>query len=165
MALRSARNAGIFVDKSAVDRCIEYVKASQNLDGSFAYQLGNRAFPFNGGGFARTAAGLAALYSAGIYEGDPITRGLSYLARNRPVRFHRQAADMHYFYGHYYAAQVMWTAGGDYWASWYPSVRKELVDSQLNDGSWADMICPEYGTAMACIVLQVPNNYLPILQK
>jgi len=27
------------------------------------------------------------------------------------------------------------------------------------------MICSHYGTAMACIILQVPNNYLPILQK
>ena len=26
-------------------------------------------------------------------------------------------------------------------------------------------ISPEYATAMCCIVLQVPNNYLPILQR
>ena len=24
---------------------------------------------------------------------------------------------------------------------------------------------PDYATAMACIILQIPNNYLPILQK
>jgi hypothetical protein len=167
MALRSARNAGVFVPKSVVDRCIEYVKKSQNGDGSFAYQLGNRAFPFNGGGFARTAAGIAALYSAGIYNDEQIQRGLTFLANrnNRPVRFQHQAADMHYFYGHYYAVQVMWTAGGDYWADWFPSIREELLKNQDADGSWADSICREYGTAMACIILQVPNNYLPILQK
>ncbi len=169
MALRSARNAGIFVPKSVVDHCIDYVKRSQNADGSFAYQLGNRAFPFNGGGFARTAAGLAALYSAGIYndEARQIERGLRFLSErtNRPVRFKHQAADMHYFYGHYYAVQVMWTAGGDYWAHWFPSIRDELLETQLPDGNWQDSICSEYGTAMACIVLQVPNNYLPILQK
>ena len=34
---------------------------------------------------------------------------------------------MHYFYGHYYAAQAMWTAGGDYWAEWYPPIRDELL--------------------------------------
>ena len=34
-----------------------------------------------------------------------------------------------------------------------------------DDGSWDDGICPHYSTAMACIILQVPNNYLPILQK
>ena len=33
------------------------------------------------------------------------------------------------------------------------------------DGYWTDSICPEYGTAMALIVLQTPNNYLPIFQR
>ncbi len=53
MALRSARNAGVFVPKSVVDRCIDYVKASQNPDGSFMYQRNNVGFPFGnmGGGF------------------------------------------------------------------------------------------------------------------
>jgi hypothetical protein len=167
MALRSARNAGVFVPKSVVDHCIAYVKRSQLADGSFVYQQNGRNFGFpggQGGGFARTAAGLAALYSAGIYEGDAIRRGLEYLHNSRPQRFNRMA-DMHYFYGHYYAVQAMWTAGGRYWAEWYPSVRDELISHQEGDGGWLDMLCSQYGTAMACIILQVPNNYLPILQK
>jgi hypothetical protein len=75
---------------------------------------------------------------------------------------------MHYFYGHYYAAQAMWTAGGAYWSDWYPAIRDELISRTRRlryDGSWTDAICPHYGTAMACIILQIPNNYLPILQK
>jgi hypothetical protein len=33
-------------------------------------------------------------------------------------------------------------------------------------GYWADpRFSEEYATAMALIVLQIPNNYLPILQK
>jgi hypothetical protein len=59
----------------------------------------------------------------------------------------------------------MWTAGGQYWTEWFPAVRKELLDRQTADGSWLDQICSHYATAMACIILQVPNNYLPILQK
>jgi hypothetical protein len=74
--------------------------------------------------------------------------------------------DMYYFYGHYYAAQAMWTAGGNYWTSWFPAIRDELIEGQKRqrDGSWFD-ICYHYATAMACIILQIPNNYLPILQK
>ena len=72
---------------------------------------------------------------------------------------------MHYFYGHYYAMQAMWAAGGDYWKEWYPAIRDELIGHQLPDGSWVDGICIHYATAMACIILQVPNNYLPILQR
>jgi hypothetical protein len=80
------------------------------------------------------------------------------------ARFFRP--DMHYFYGHYYAAQVMWTAGGKYWSEWFPAIRDELIARQRRpEGYWIDPICPHYGTAMACIILQIPNNYLPIMQK
>ena len=126
----------------------------------------NAAFGFNGPAFARTAAGVCALYSAGIYQDPQIKEGLDYLRKpaNRPAPFGR-APDPHYFYGHYYAVQAMWTAGGDAWTEWYPSIREELLGRQTSNGSWIDSVCSHYATAMACIILQVPNQYLPILQK
>jgi hypothetical protein len=164
MALRSARNAGILVPKSAVDRCTSYVKACQDrMEGWFRYMKRGGG---GGGqqGFARTAAGVCALNAAGIYKGPEIEAGLRFLNRNRPGTGWGRP-DIHYFYGHYYAVQAMWTAGGAYWAEWYPAIRDELLSRQNPDGSWIDQICSHYGTAMACIILQVPNNYLPILQK
>ncbi|MFO0928722.1 MAG: prenyltransferase/squalene oxidase repeat-containing protein [Gemmataceae bacterium] len=164
MALRSARNAGVFVPKSAIDRCTAYVKACQDrMEGWFRYMKRGGG---GGGpqGFARTAAGVCALNAAGIYTGPEVEAGLKFLLRNKPGQgFGRP--DIHYFYGHYYAVQAMWTAGGAYWTDWYPAIRDELLARQNPDGSWIDQICSHYGTAMACIILQVPNNYLPILQK
>lgn len=84
---------------------------------------------------------------------------------NRPIGGPMNHLDIHYFYGHYYATQAMWAAGGDYWQDWYKFIRDELVGHQYNDGFWVDGICIHYATAMACIILQVPNNYLPILQR
>jgi hypothetical protein len=117
--------------------------------------------------FPRTAAALSALFCAGVYHGDEITKGLSFLLNNKPSdlsHFVRHETT-YYFFGHYYAMQAMWTAGGEYWKKWYPLIRDELLVSQREDGSWNDSICPHYATAMACIILQTPNNYLPILQK
>jgi hypothetical protein len=165
MALRAARNAGFFVPKSTVDLCVNYVKRCQDRDGSFRYMdvAGNGFGP----PFARTAAGVVALYSAGIYDGLAIKRGLDFLLRPeclpRPGRY--QDANMHYFYGHYYAVQAMWTAGGHYWTTWFPAIREELIRRQRSDGFWYDQICSHYGTAMACIILQIPNNYLPIFER
>jgi hypothetical protein len=165
MALRSARNAGIAVPKATVDKCVEYVKACQDKNnGSFRYQKQGIG-PGHGQTFARTAAGVSALYSAGIYKGDAVQNGLQHLVQFKPPTMRFPRVDMHYFYGHYYAVQVMWTAGGHYWTDWFPAIRDELVNTQKNDGHWDDAICHHYGTAMACIILQVPNNYLPILQK
>jgi hypothetical protein len=161
MALRAARNAGIHVPKETVDRCIDYVKKSQNADGGFMYQLNT-----NGpSGFPRSAAGVVALYSAGIYEGPEVERGLNYLMQNLP-RGDEFSRENHFFYGHYYAVQAMWHAGGEYWSQWYPAIRDSLLTRQRPTGEWDDpTICPEYATAMACIILQMPNNYLPIFQR
>jgi hypothetical protein len=159
MALRAARNAGIFVPGETIERCIAYVKRCQNMDGGFMYMLDGSPSKF-----PRSAAGVAALFSAGIYEGDEIRKGLEYLAQNLPPA-NEILRDTHSLYGQYYAAQVMWQAGGDRWSKWYPAVRDALIQQQMTDGSWADPVAKEYGTAVASIILQMPNNYLPIFQR
>jgi hypothetical protein len=159
MALRAARNAGLHVPRKVIDLSVKYIKQSQNEDGGFMYMLqgGPSAFP-------RTAAGIVALYSAGIYEGPEIEKGLDYLTAQIP-RGDDLSRESHYFYGQYYAVLAMWQAGGDLWSRWYPAVRDALLKRQSDDGSWIDSIGVEYGTSMACIILQVPNNYLPIFQR
>jgi hypothetical protein len=167
MALRAARNAGVFVPKTTVDRCVEYVKNCQDRrEGWFRYMA--QGGPGERDAFARTAAGVVALNTAGIYSGPEVENGLEYLRKKRPTRhmmMRGDRPDMYYFYGHYYAVQAMWTAGGSYWKEWFPVIREELTKTQLSDGSWIDQICSHYATAMACIILQIPNNYLPIMQK
>jgi len=158
-ALRAARNAGIFVPKETVESCIKYVKQSQNSDGGFRYMLqgGASAFP-------RSAAGIVALQSAGQYFGKEIDEGVGYMKRYMPeIKFGQRFS--HYFYGHYYAAQAFWIRGGEDWMKWYPAIRDELLRRRSPQGSWQDSIGNEYGTAMALIVLQMPNNYLPIFQR
>lgn len=155
MALRAARDAGITVPDAVRDKCIEYVKKSQNDDGGFRYTL-------NGGHttFALTAAGLVSLFSAGIYDGPHIEKGLKYLTRNR-----MRAEGHYFFYGHYYAVQAMWHAGGEWWNDWYPRVRDMLLKRQQSNGSWTSPYSNEFGTAMACIILQMPNDRLPIFAR
>lgn len=161
MALRSARNAGLVVDKGVIDRAVEYVRACQHpVDGGFRYQLRttDSAWP-------RTAAGVASLFYAGIYEDDAIDRGLGYLRRSAlPGASNPSRA--HYHYGHYYAVQAMYLAGGEWWAEWWPAIRREYLDLQGEDGAWLDRgVGESYGTGMALIVLQMPKRYLPIFQK
>ncbi len=159
MALRAARNAGIVVPKETIDRSVQYVRRCQNADGGFAYRhYGGESE------FARSAAGLVALASAGVYQGKEIDSGLNYLMRFRPRRGSPEPEPRYYYYGHYYAIQVMWLAGGQYWKQWYPAVRDDLVAKQ-RDGHWRSGISNECATAMACIVLQLPNNCLPIFQR
>lgn len=157
MALRAARNAGIYVDKGVIDRAVDYVKISQNPDGGFRYMTSS-----GGSAFARSAAGVAALQYAGVYGGDEVERGLEYVKRFAPPQDQTVG---HYFYGHYYAAQAMFLAGDKHWRMWWPAIRNELVEKQEPEGCWRGQAGQEYGTAMALIILQMPNRLLPIFQK
>ena len=155
MGLRAARDAGIHVPDEVREKCIDYVKRSQNpSDGSFRYTINGHST------FAMTAAGVTSLYSAGIYEGEQVEKALEYLVRYMPPS---SGSGSHYFYGHYYAVQAMWHAGGEYWNKWYPAIRDELLKRQQSNGSWnSSMAGPEFGTAMACIILQIPLNLVPV---
>lgn len=157
MALRAARNAGIAVPKSTIDRAVKYVQDSQNPDGGFRYMLDS-----SGSMFARSAAGVAALYYAGLYDSPAIERGLAYLEKFTPGKTEEQT---HYFYGHYYAAQAFYQAGENHWAQWWPAIRHELLTKQAPEGYWRGQAGTEYGTAMALIILQVPKQTLPIFQR
>jgi hypothetical protein len=164
MALRAAKNAGVAVPKSVIDKCVLYIKACQLPDGGFCYIKGQQSA---GSAFARSAAAIVGLFSAGIYDGKEIEAGLAYMMRYLPGR--RAAAfdtrPEHYFYGQYYAALAMWTAGGNYWAEWFPAIREELLTRYRQGNGWTDWHGTAYAAAMACIILQLPNNYLPIMQK
>ncbi len=157
MALRAARNVGIDVPKSTIDKAIRYVRNSQNPDGGFRYMLDS-----TGSMFARSAAGVAAVFYAGIYEGRDIERALAYLEKFTPGKSQEQT---HFYYGHYYAVQAMHFAGGSHWRTWWPAIRDDLIAKQAADGSWSGEGGTEYGTAMALIILQLPNNLMPIFQR
>jgi hypothetical protein len=161
MALRAARDAGIKVEADVINKSIQYVRTCQNPDGGFSYM----ARQGGGSGFARSAAGVASLYYAGVFDGDDLKRGLDYIRQFLPVRNNPQASQMegHYYYGNYYAVQAMFLAGGDYWATWYPAVRDQLIARQNpSSGAWSGEFSEDYATAMALIILQMPNRYLPV---
>lgn len=177
-ALRAARNVGVKVPAETINAAIRYVKRSyirrgtsfQHMPGGFWYQVYEN-FPFRPSrtSFALTAAGVTALYGAGIYDGPELRGGLRFLfsRRNRP-----RASDMEvtfdYFYGHYYAIQAFFQAGDaghSYWSQWYPFIRDQIVRGQQADGRWQDLVGPNYATSMACIILQIPYRFLPIFER
>jgi len=163
MALRAAHNAGLQVSNEVREKTIRYVERSQNSDGSFKYTLrGGRTT------VALTAAGVVSYYSAGIYEGEKIDKALKWIMDRGPGKGSAQVVSpMNYYYAHYYAVQAMWHAQlqhPEYWNRWYPAIRDELLTDKMNSKKLFpdDRVGTEFGTAMACIILQIPFNYLPI---
>jgi hypothetical protein len=168
-ALRGARNAGIRVPRETIDRAVRYVKRSfypNRIDsGAFRYQLD---LEYPGGqsrySFALTACGVATLYGAGEYNAPEVRRGLRYLwAWYQPKEYATERFD--YFYAHYYAIQAAFQASGAFWNAWYADIKRDLFALQQPNGSWMDLVGSNYATAMAAIILQMPNQYLPIMEN
>jgi hypothetical protein len=184
IALRAARNIGIRVPKSTVERAARYVVDSAvtrdggmggpgsgwNGDevGTFHYQkdsMSRSSFPL-------TAAGVTALHGLGIYSDDLIKKGLEYLAKNlgdfnRDNTTPGREGHYYFWYGHYYGVQAMYTAGSPYWEPYFEELRSKLLSFQESDGSWPNKVGPgpAFGTAVAVLILEIPYRFLPIFQR
>jgi len=193
-ALRAARNVGIRVPRSTIDRAADYVARSYVHDargggggglgswesyyrlerGSFRYQ----AQSYTRSSFALTAAGLAALHNAGINGLRFSSPNVGEVDLSASIGFLRETFDrvsvnsdyqFHYFYwyGHYYATQALYVIGGEAWNEYYPMVRREILGGQLSSGAFPCKVGPgeSFSTAVGAIILSLPYGYLPIFQR
>lgn len=159
-ALRACRMAGIVVDKRTVDRAVEYIKRCQNADGSIRYSLNSGS----DGRPAITAAGVAVLYNAGLYDDQPfVDKAVKYCKKQIQVTVDNTG---HHYYTHLYWSQALYQRGGTDWADYYAKASSWLLKQQKKDGSWdGDGVGAVYGTAIALIVLQLPYSLVPIYQR
>ena len=126
MALRAARNAGIFVPPENIDRAIDYVKKCQNADGGFMYYVGPGEAP---SAFPRSAAAVVGLYSAGIRRS---TRGRRSPRAELPhaVSFRSAASSGGTATTSTATTTPPWRCGrpgASHWSRWYPAIRDELL--------------------------------------
>ena len=171
-ALRAARNIGIKVPEDTVERAVAYVQKSQvrgrrRGGGQFYYKIQGRGAYDKPDEYAINAAALTALASAGVYDKALHEPTLDFLERE-----YGDVADYygrHYFfwYGNYYACQAFFQTGGSRVRRYYERLYPDLLAMQRPDGSWANTTGPgdEFSTAIACLLLQLPQQYLPIFQR
>ena len=184
MALRSSRNIGINVPYSTIDAAVGYVRRSaveegsgvrhayfprsyvENDEGAFRYQ----PIPGSRVSFPLTAAGLTTLYGAGVYDDPLIDRALAYMKSTMEGFDRNYRRHYFFYYGHYYAVQAFYMAGGEHWAWYFPRIRDELLKERQGDGSWPNGgedagPGPAFATAVATLILEIPCQYLPIFQR
>ena len=175
--LRAARNAGIVVPKSIIDKSIEYMKNSTTPNGGVIYSLANGGFAAAGGERPPlTAAAVASAFSQGEYKSDLAKKWLRYCQKNIPFGKGRMAHDE---YQNYYFSQAMYVLGDEGWEKLFPGEKngmkwsefrkgmfEYLKSTQAADGSWSGgYVGPVFATSINLTILQLENATLPIYQR
>ncbi len=162
LALRSARNCGLDVPKSAVEKAADYVEGSFNQgEKTFSYQRNARA------NLATTGVGVLSLYLLGREDSNHLKLAVEYLFGKRENA--RPDKDW-FFYTMYYSTQAANQVGGDVWKTIWEYNSRLLLSMQKADGSWdpdrqaADSGKP-FSTSMAVLALSVRNHFLPSYQR
>ena len=170
-ALRAARNIGIHVPRATIDRALAYVTASRLREGRdaglYTYKIHGRGAFTKNREYAVNAAALTSLFSAGVHDPELSEPALRFLADEYP-RLAAWYPDHYYFwYGNFYAAQAFWQAGGARSDAFHERIATDLLRRQRSDGRWRNDVGPgdAFATAVACLVLELPMQFLPIFQR
>ncbi len=159
--LRGCRNAGIPVERDAIEKAKNYIYECKNPDGGISYSSRNKGSSRP----AITAAALATLYNAGDYEGEHVPDMLEYCKKNLRGVDGGARSFGHWHYTYLYYSQVMYRQGEDEWEPFRDKLYDKVVGEQSGDGSWTGNIGPIYVSSCNLIMLQLDKGYLPIYQR
>ncbi len=166
-ALRACKNVGLTVSKETIDKSINYVIKSHVGNGGFSYRVGSTN-PRPG----LTGAMVSTLNYTGIYRDSTtsanqkaaqiVKKGIQRLKRkNSPKNLKTQYNG----YALFYEAQAFYFAGLNEFKPWYRSFLDNILEKQSSSGHWPSDDRKTLGTAIRLIVLQLPYNYLPEMQR
>jgi hypothetical protein len=180
-SLRAARNSGIAVPKSIIDKAHDYLRKCTTERGGVIYSLANGgAF----GGAERpplTAAAISCLFSAGEYNSPLVKKWFRFCQTAIPIDKSGRDSFGHWEYTHYYFSQAIYSLGDDgyarllpeadagdrlTWSKYRDVIFDYLASRQSGDGSWTQgYIGTLFTTACHLTILQLDNGVLPIYQR
>jgi hypothetical protein len=177
--LRAARNAGIAVPKSIIDKAHDYLKKCTTQRGGVIYSLAQGGAAMGGERPPLTAAAIACMFSAGEYNSPLAKKWFEYCRTTIPIA--QVGRSGHDEYMHYYYAQALYVLGDKgfdklfpnsrasdrlSWSQYRKAMYDHLVRTQNADGSWSGgYIGPVFTTTTHLTILQLENGTLPIYQR
>lgn len=178
-ALKRAHAAGWFANRRVIDRAFAYVKRCRLPNGAYEYDLNPIPRAPAGEHINKVKGSLGriqvchwalricgdekatdARIAAGLEEFMKHHRFLD-IARMRPIPHEAYYANAGYFYffGHYYAAEVIELLPEDQREKWHARLRPHIVKTQRKDGSFCDFLGQDYlvvaGAAYGALTLQL----------
>lgn len=154
VALYAARNAGIPVPDTALEKAMKYMRKCRGSDGGYGYQSAMGDKP------TLTAIGVLCESLAKEKEGKLYNASVEYLTDNLNYR------DRHYaYYFEYYMAQALFHSNEEVWQKWNEQNTRYLSTIQGADGSFPGSRGASFNTAGALLSLALNYRLLPIYEK
>ncbi|MGJ8673424.1 prenyltransferase/squalene oxidase repeat-containing protein [Rubritalea sp.] len=154
VALLAARNAGIPIPDTAIERALKYMSSCRDSSGAYGYTSRG------GGKTTLTAIGSLCYSLAKQKDAEGFDQSLENLKRNLDYR------DTHYtYYFEYYMSQALFQADEEAWKLWNEKNIRLLSVTQQPEGSWAGNRGPSYSTASALLSLALNYRLLPVYEK
>lgn len=179
--IRAAKNAGIVVPKSIIDKAVKYLADCTTDRGGVIYSLSSGRAVSGAERAPITAAAVCCSFSAGGYTDPNAKKWIQYCQQAIPIDKSGRDSFGHWEYTHYYYAQVVYCLGEDRYAKLFPKSREAeqlrwssykkvifefLREKQGADGTWnISYIGPVFSTATVLTIMQLDNGTLPIHQR
>jgi hypothetical protein len=179
MALKSGQLSGIEVPQSSLENVKKWLElaAARDSNGSLyvynPYAVDAQAHGKDAS-LPMTSVGLLMRFYTGWNRDNPsMIAGANYLRKSPPSLQNR---DTYYWY---YATQVMFHMGGEYWDEWNRALHPMLIESQIKQGQlggswdpsfpvrdrWAAHGGRLYVTTMNLLSLEVYYRHLPLFEE
>ena len=157
VGLLAARNAGIEVPDTCIDKAVSYYKSMTSNGGQVGYSGGMGGF---GDSLARSS--IAALVFAVARRQDlPQYKATVQYLTDRLEVTPQQWPE----YARYYEAQALFQSDIEAWKKWNGLLIKHLKKSQRDDGSIQGQLGPPVDTSLSLLALALNYRLLPIYER
>jgi hypothetical protein len=157
VGLLAARNAGIEVPDTSIDKAIAYYKSMTSPLGQVGYSGGFGGFDES---LARISIGCLVYSLARRSDLSERKATLRYLTQRL-----EQAPNQWPEYARYYQAQALFQGDVEARAKWNKQLIRQLKAIQQNDGSFTGEFGPSTSTSLALLALALNYRLLPIYER
>jgi hypothetical protein len=157
VGLLAARNAGIEVPDTSIDKAVAYYQSMTSNSGQVAYSGGLGGFDES---LARISIGTLVYAVARRKDLPQYKATLSYLTQRL-----EQPSNQWPEYTRYYQAQALFQGDIEAWEKWNRLLIRQLKQIQQGDGSFAGQLGPAASTSLSLLALALNYRFLPIYER
>jgi hypothetical protein len=157
MGLLAARNAGVKIPDTCIDRGLKYFRSSTSKTGMVAYSGGVGGF---GESMNRSSIGTLVFAIGKQKKWDQYKSALGHIT----TRLEHQEPG-YPFYFRYYMAQALFQGDFDSWKKWNRETIRLLKGMQSDKGSFQGGHGEAYATSMSLLALALNYRFLPIYER